>query len=61
MFEENKLSREDQAKVDEYYQTGINGIERRPFRHLRLLGVIWIIVAALGFICWYIGKQAGYL
>ena len=61
MFEENKLSREDQAKVDEYLQTGFNGIERRPFRPLRLLGVIWIIVAALGFISWYIGKQAGYL
>jgi hypothetical protein len=45
MFEENKLSREDQAKVDEYLQTGFNGIERRPFRPLRLLGVIWIIVA----------------
>ena len=28
MFEENKLSREDQAKVDEYLQTGFNGIER---------------------------------
>jgi hypothetical protein len=61
MFEENKLSREDQAKVDKYLETGFNEIERGPFRPLRLLGVIWVIVAALGFISWYIGKQAGYL
>ncbi|MDA8647012.1 DUF3094 domain-containing protein [Porticoccaceae bacterium] len=61
MFEENKLSKEDQQRVDEFLARGVNDIERQPFRPLRLLGVIWIVVAALGFISWYIGKQAGFL
>ena len=61
MFEENKLSKEDQHRVDEFLVRGVNDIERQPFRPLRLLGVIWVVVAALGFISWYIGKQAGFL
>ena len=61
MFEQKKLSKEDQDRVDTYLKNGFNQSERQPFRPLRLLGVLWVIVSALGFISWYIGKQAGYL
>jgi hypothetical protein len=61
MFEQKKLSKEDQDRVDTYLQNGFNRSERQPFRPLRLLAVLWVIVSALGFISWYIGKQAGYL
>ena len=61
MFEQKKLSKEDQDRVDLYLQNGFNKSERAPFRPGRLLGVLWVVVSALGFISWYIGKQAGYL
>ena len=61
MFEQKKLSKEDQDRVDRYLQNGFNKSERAPFRLGRLLGVLWVVVSALGFISWYIGKQAGYL
>jgi uncharacterized protein involved in response to NO len=61
MFEEKKLTKEDQDKVDSYLQSGFNKIERQPFRPLRLLGALWVVVTALGLVSWYIGKQAGYL
>ena len=57
----NKLSKEDQDRVDKYLNSGFNTTERKPFYGLRLLGGIWIVVAALGWVSWYIGKQAGYL
>jgi hypothetical protein len=49
MLEQKKLSKEDQEH------------ERQPFRPWRLLGVLWVVVSALGIISWYIGKQQGYL
>lgn len=45
---ENKLYPEDQAKVDAYIKRGYNDIERRPFRPLLLLLVLFIVVSALG-------------
>ena len=61
MFEDTKLSKEDQKRVDAYLSSGFNSVNRAPFRPLRLLILIWVIVATLGLISWYIGKQAGYL
>ena len=61
MFDDTKLSKEDQERVDAYLSSGFNSVNRAPFRPLRLLILIWVVVAALGLISWYIGKQAGYL
>ena len=61
MFDDTKLSKEDQKRVDAYLNSGFNSVNRAPFRPLRLLILIWVVVAALGLISWYIGKQAGYL
>jgi len=61
MSEENKLSKEDQDRIDNYLESGFNSVERKPFRPWRLVAVIWVVVAALGYISWFIGKQAGYL
>ncbi|MDB4032195.1 DUF3094 domain-containing protein [Porticoccaceae bacterium] len=61
MSEENNLSAEDQARVDQVLNSGYNRIERKPFRGLILLAGIWVIIAALGWVSYYIGKQAGYL
>lgn len=61
MFDDTKLSKEDQKRVDAYLSSGFNSVNRAPFRPLRLLILIWVVVATLGLISWYIGKQAGYL
>ena len=61
MFDDTKLSKEDQKRVDAYLSSGFNSVNRAPFRPLRLLILIWVVVGALGLISWYIGKQAGYL
>ena len=61
MSEENKLSKEDQDRVDNYLESGFNSVERKSFRSWRLVAVIWVVVAVLGYISWFIGKKAGYL
>jgi len=54
-----KLTPEDQAKVDAYNQRGYNDIERRPFRPLLLLFILFLIVSGLGgisyLIAWWYG------
>ena len=59
MKNKKRLSDEDQANVDEFVRSGYNATERRPFRPLLLLLVLWIIVSLLGFIAWFYAKQLG--
>lgn len=59
MKSDRRLFPEDQAKVDEFITTGYNSTERRPFRPLRLLLVLWIIVSLLGVIAWAYAKHLG--
>lgn len=48
MQQPNKLSEEDQARVREYLSTPVHSVERQPFRPLRLLLVLWIVVSVVG-------------
>lgn len=59
MKTDRRLSPEDQAKVDEFVRTGYNATERRPFRPIRLLIVLWIVVSILGFVAWSYAKYMG--
>jgi len=61
MSKQNNLSKEDMKRIKNYLKSGFNETERKPFRGLVLLGVIWSVVAILGGISWYIGQQAGFL
>jgi hypothetical protein len=47
MIEKPKLSEEDQARVREYLNSPIHQVERQPFRPLRLLLVLWIVVSLI--------------
>ena len=47
MTNDNKLNPEDQARVDEFIKRGINSVERKPFKPLRLLGILLVIVTGL--------------
>lgn len=61
MSEEKQLSEEDMERVRSVINSGYNRTERKPFRPLILLGVIWIVVAILGGISWMIGKNSGFI
>lgn len=61
MSEENKLSEEDMQRVQSVINSGYNSTERQPFRPLRLLAVLWIVVAILGGVSWLIGKNSGFI
>jgi hypothetical protein len=61
MSEQENLSKEDMKRVKNYLNSGFNVTDRKPFRGLVLLGIIWSVVAILGGISWYIGQHAGFL
>ena len=61
MTEEKQLSKEDQARVESVINSGYNRTERKPFHPLRLLAVLWIVVAILGGVSWLIGKNSGFI
>ena len=46
-MEEPRLTPEDQAKVDDFVSKGVNAVERKPFRPLRLLLFLVIVVSGL--------------
>jgi hypothetical protein len=45
--EERVLSDEDQAKVDAYLERGYNSTQRKPFRGIKLLVILYAIVILL--------------
>lgn len=59
MKTDKRLSPEDQAKVDDFVSKGYNDIERRPFRPLLLLVVLWVVVSLLGLVAWLYAKYMG--
>ena len=59
MFQEPKLSPEDQAKVDEFVSTGINSVERKPFRPLLLMGILALVVTSLSLLSLGLARWAG--
>ena len=61
MDEQNRLSEADLERVRSVTSSGYNTTERQPFRPLRLLAVLWVVVSILGGVSWYIGKNTGIL
>ena len=55
----NRLYPEDQARVDGFINRGINSVERKPFRPLRLLLVLIGIVMALSIFSQLLARWAG--
>jgi hypothetical protein len=45
--EHNKLFPDDQAKVDAFLKQGYNETDRKPFRPLKLLGILFVIVVCI--------------
>lgn len=54
-----RLSEEDQAKVDKVISSGVNSVERAPFRPWRLLGIILLVLTLLSLVSYWIALQDG--
>jgi hypothetical protein len=54
-----RLSPEDQARVDDYLSSGINSVERKPFRPLLLLILLVVVVSGLSLLSLYLAESAG--
>lgn len=59
MAKENRLYPEDQAKVDKFLSEGVNSVERKPFKPLRLLVILLLIVTALSIFSIALTRWAG--
>jgi hypothetical protein len=58
-MDEPRLSPEDQAKVDKFVSSGINSVERKPFRPFRLLLFLIVIVSCLTGVSLLLARVAG--
>jgi hypothetical protein len=56
---QNQLRPEDQAKVDEFISRGINSVERKPFRPMRLLIMLIAVVMGLCILSQFLARWAG--
>jgi hypothetical protein len=59
MNEEPRLSPEDQARVDKFVSSGINSVERKPFRPLLLLAILLGIVTSLSLFSMALARWSG--
>ena len=49
----------DQAKVDEFISKGVNSVERKPFRPMRLMLLLMGVVLGLSILSQLIARWAG--
>jgi hypothetical protein len=59
MSEEKQLSDEDMERVKSYLSSGYNDTERKPFRPIRMMLLLVIVVVSLSALSVYIANQAG--
>lgn len=55
----NSLYPEDQKRVDEFVTRGINSVQRKPFRPLRLVLMLIGVVTALSILSQFLARWAG--
>ncbi len=56
---QNRLYPEDQQKVDEFVSRGINSVERKPFRPMRLIVMLIAVVVGLSLLSQFLARWAG--
>lgn len=59
MSQANRLSPEDQQRVDRYLSSGVNQTERKPFRIWRLFAFIWLLLGLMGVVSYWLALQHG--
>ena len=56
---QNSLLPEDQKRVDEFLTRGVNSVERKPFRPIRLLFLLMAVVIGFSLFSQLIPRWAG--
>jgi hypothetical protein len=56
---DNSLYPEDQKKVDDFISRGINSVERKPFRPMRLVLMLIFVVTMLSIFSQFLARWAG--
>jgi hypothetical protein len=56
---QNRLYPEDQARVDAFVARGVNSVERKPFRPMRLMLLLIGVVLGLSILSQLIARWAG--
>ena len=59
MGQKRELSPEDQQKVDEFLTRGVNSVERKPFKPLRLMAMLLIVVTCLSIFSLMLARAYG--
>lgn len=55
----NALYPEDQKKVDEFITRGVNSVDRKPFRPVLLMFMLFVVVTTLSVISLFLARSAG--
>ena len=55
----NRLYPEDQARVDGFIKRGVNSVERKPFRPMRVLLLLIVVVLTVSLFSQFLARWAG--
>jgi len=55
----NSLYPEDQKKVDEFISKGVNSVERKPFKPVRMMILLILVVTGLSILSQFLARFAG--
>ena len=58
-FNERRLKPEDQARVDAFIKTGVNSVERKPFRPVMMIVLLIAVVTGFSLLSQGIAIWAG--
>lgn len=56
---QNQLKPEDQARVDDFISRGVNSVERKPFRPIRMVLLLIGVVTLLSVFSQLLARWAG--
>lgn len=59
MGKKRQLNAEDQARVDEYLNSGFNKTEKKPYHPWILLLILFVVVSVMGFFAIWFADYMG--
>ena len=59
MSEKRTLHPEDQKRVDEFLVKGVNSVERKPFKPLKLMAILLCVVTAISVFSLLLARSHG--
>ncbi len=59
MTDDKQLYPEDQARVDKFVSEGINSVKRKPFKPLRLMLILLVVVSSFSLLSLLLANVVG--